>query len=33
MKEYCLGETVNVQIQESINIIQDNNRVITTKKR
>ena len=32
MKKYYPGEPVNINIQSLINIIQDENRVITTKK-
>ena len=32
MKKYYPGEPVNIHIKLLINIIQDNNRVITTKK-
>ena len=32
MKEYYLGEPVNIHIQSSINIIQEKNWVVTTKK-
>ena len=32
MNRYYQGEPVNIHIQSSINILQDNNRVITTKK-
>ena len=32
MKKYYPGEPVNIHIQSRINIIQKNNRVITTKK-
>ena len=31
-KKYYLGELVNIHIQSLINIIQDNNWLITTKK-
>ena len=30
--KYYTGESVNIHIQSLINIIQDNSRVITTKK-
>ena len=32
MNKYYPGEAVNIHIQSLINIIQDNNLVITTKK-
>ena len=32
IKKYYPGEPVNIHIQKIINIIQDNNRVITNKK-
>ena len=32
MNKYYPGESVNIHIQSLINIMQDNNRVITTKK-
>ena len=32
MNEYYLGEPVNVHIQSLINIMQENNRLITKKK-
>ena len=32
MKKYYPGEPVNILTQSLINIIQDNNRVVTTKK-
>ena len=33
MKKYYTGEPINIHIQSSINIILENNRIITTKKR
>ena len=32
MNEYYIGEPVNIHIQSLINIMQENNRLITTKK-
>ena len=32
MNKYYPGEPINIHIQPLINIMQDNNRVITTKK-
>ena len=32
INRYYTGEPVNIHIQSLINIIQENNRVITTKK-
>ena len=33
MKKYYPGEQVNIHVQLLINIIQDNNRLIATKKK
>ena len=32
MNKYCLGEPVNIHIQSLMNILQENNREITTKR-